>query len=89
LPFDFYLPKYRIAIEFDGKQHFEPLEFFGGIQSFEKLKLNDKIKSDYCEDNYINLIRIKYDQINIIWELLWDNLKLFINNQKVNSVKIR
>lgn len=89
LPFDFYLPKYRIAIEFDGKQHFEPLEFFGGIQSFEKLKLNDKIKSDYCEDNYINLIRIKYDHINIIWEILWDNLKLFINNKEVNSEKIR
>ena len=82
LPFDFYLPSFRIAIEFDGKQHFEPLEFFGGIQSFEKLKENDKIKSDYCEDNYINLIRIKYDQINIIWEILWDNLKLFIKSEK-------
>lgn len=78
LPFDFYLPKYRIAIEFDGKQHFEPIEFFGGVETFERLKINDKIKENYCEENYINLIRIKYDQINIIWEILWDNLKIFI-----------
>lgn len=70
LPFDFYIPSKRIAIEFDGEQHFQPLDFFGGIEAFEKLKQNDKIKNDYCEDNYINLIRIKYDEINIIEEIL-------------------
>lgn len=70
LPFDFYIPSKRIAIEFDGIQHYQPLEFFGGIKSFEKRKYNDKIKNDYCEDNYINLIRIKYDEVNIIEEIL-------------------
>jgi hypothetical protein len=58
--FDFYLPKYRTVIEFDGKQHYEPMEYFGGIESYERLKINDKIKSDYCEENYIDLIRIRY-----------------------------
>ena len=89
LPFDFYLPSFRIAIEFDGKQHYEPSEFFGGAEAYERLIKNDKIKNDYCEDNFINLIRIKYDQESIIWELLWDNLKLFINNKEVNSEKVR
>ena len=65
LPFDFYVPSINLLIEFDGKQHYEPLSFFGGIEAFEKLKTNDKIKNDYCEDNYINLIRIKYDEDNI------------------------
>lgn len=75
LPFDFYIPSLRVCIEFDGKQHFEPISFFGGLESFEKLKINDKIKSDYCEDNYIDLIRIKYDQLDNIERILNDNLK--------------
>jgi len=75
LPFDFYLPKYRTAIEFDGKQHYEPMEFFGGLESYNRLKVNDKIKSDYCEDNYIDLIRIRYDQIDRVFDILKESLK--------------
>ncbi len=75
LPFDFYIPSIRTAIEFDGEQHFQPMEFFGGLKAYEKLKINDKIKDDYCENNYINLIRIKYDQINYINDILLSNLK--------------
>jgi hypothetical protein len=75
LPFDFYLPKYRTAIEFDGKQHYEPTSFFGGVESFNKLKVNDKIKSEYCEDNYIDLIRIRYDQIDRVFEILKESLE--------------
>lgn len=75
LPFDFYLPEYRTAIEFDGKQHYEPMEFFGGLESYNRLKVNDKIKSDYCEDNYIDLIRIRYDQIDRVFDILKESLK--------------
>lgn len=78
LPFDFYIPSVRTCIEFDGEQHFLPLPFFGGQEAFENLKINDKIKSDYCEDNYISLIRIKYDQIDSIYQILYENLKYHI-----------
>lgn len=69
LPFDFYLPERRICIEYDGEQHFKPIEYFGGIESFNKLKERDKIKNDYCLSNSIKLIRIpfnKYDEIENI-----------------------
>lgn len=79
LPFDFYLPSLRICIEFDGKQHYEPMGFFGDVKAYEKLKINDKIKSDYCEENFIDLIRIRYDQFDDIHKILWDNLKNRIN----------
>ena len=59
LPFDFYLPDYNVCIEFDGKQHYKPIKHFGGEEMFEIQKLKDKIKSDYCVKNNINLIRIK------------------------------
>lgn len=66
LPFDFYLPDYNKCIEYDGKQHFEPIEFFGGEKSFLITKRHDKIKDEYCENNGISLLRIpyyKYDKI--------------------------
>lgn len=75
LCFDFYLPKLNLCIEFDGRQHFEPIEFFGGIKSFNKLKRKDSIKNKYCEDNNIKLLRIPYCEIDniekIISEELW------------------
>jgi hypothetical protein len=70
LPFDFYIASKRTIIEFDGKQHYEPIEHFGGLETFEKLKINDKIKNDYCEDNFIDIVRIKYDQYDNINEYL-------------------
>ena len=75
LPFDFYLPKYNTLIEFDGIQHFEPLEFFGGEKSLEKRKYNDNLKDEYCIMNDISLIRISYKDINNIDNILFNNIK--------------
>lgn len=75
LPFDFYLYEYNTIIEYDGEQHFRPIEYFGGNESFKKIVLNDNIKNDYCIKNNINLIRLPYslteqeikDKIIHIW----------------------
>lgn len=60
LRFDFYLPNSNILIEFDGKQHYAPINHFGGNKSFEETQMNDKIKNKYCEENNIKLIRIPF-----------------------------
>ncbi|MFA5586475.1 MAG: hypothetical protein WDA02_08030 [Saccharofermentanales bacterium] len=70
LKFDFYLPDYNLCIEFDGKQHFEVNEYFGGIKSFKKQKLRDSIKTEYCKNNNINLLRIPYNDIDDIDNIL-------------------
>lgn len=75
LKFDFYIPNIRTCIEFDGIQHFQPVEYFGGTNAYNQLRQNDSIKEDYCEENYINLIRIKYTQLDDIHKILYDNLK--------------
>ena len=62
LRFDFYLPKYNTCIEYDGIQHFKPIEWFGGIDSFTSNKERDEIKNKWCVDNDINLIRISYKE---------------------------
>ena len=60
LPFDFYLPDLNICIEYDGIQHFEEVEFFGGRESLEQIILRDSIKNKYCGEHKICLIRIKF-----------------------------
>ena len=62
LPFDFYIPKYNACIEYDGIQHFQPVDYFGGTDGFAQCKINDDIKNKFCVLNNINLLRIRYDQ---------------------------
>jgi len=68
--FDFYIPSLNRMIEFDGKQHFEPIKLFGGKKAFDETVKRDNIKNLYCEQNKIPLLRISYDQIDHIEEIL-------------------
>ena len=65
LIFDFYLPDYRVCIEYDGKQHFSPINFFGGEKSFRYQKIRDNIKSDFCKKENYYLLRIPFYEVNI------------------------
>lgn len=58
--FDFYIPSTNTCIEYDGIQHFEPVEIFGGKNAFEYMKKNDETKNKYCLENHITIIRIPY-----------------------------
>lgn len=71
LKFDFYLSDYNILIEYDGEQHFKPVDFANkGIEwatnLFNKNLEKDAIKNKYCKDNNIRLIRIPYYEYNNI-----------------------
>lgn len=70
LRLDFYIEKGKFAIEFNGRQHYEPVDFFGGESQFEKQKENDKLKSLYCRNNNITLITIHHKDIDNIEEIL-------------------
>ncbi len=60
LPFDFYLPLHNVCIEYDGEQHFKPIKFFGGKKMFKVIKENDLIKTNYCREEKIVLVRVSY-----------------------------
>lgn len=73
LPFDFYLPELNICIEFDGIQHFEIIEKWGGGDGLKDRQMKDKIKNKYCKNNNIILLRIKYNE-NIEEKLKINNI---------------
>ena len=54
---------YRL-IEYDGKQHFFPIDYFGGEESFIQQKQRDERKNEYCKEHNIPLYRIPYNYSN-------------------------
>lgn len=60
LKFDFYLPNVNSAIEWDGRQHFEPVDYFGGKSALAINKKRDSIKNTFCLRNNIRLYRLPY-----------------------------
>lgn len=64
LKMDFYLPKYNCCIEYNGIQHYEPVEHFGGEKEFEHRQYLDNLKRQYCKEHNIKLIEIPYTDFN-------------------------
>ncbi|NMB32726.1 MAG: hypothetical protein GX992_00580 [Clostridium sp.] len=72
---DIFLANERIAIEYQGEQHYKPIDLFGGKKGLRETQERDMIKKRLCVENGVTLIEWKYDiAINTI------NLaKVFIN----------
>ncbi len=56
LHLDFYLPEYDIAIECQGIQHFQPVDFWGGKEGLEQTKKRDVVKKTLCEGKGIKML---------------------------------
>lgn len=57
LPFDFYVEDFNTIIEVDGEHHFMQLSH---RQSLEYIQYHDSIKTQFCKQNNITLLRIPY-----------------------------
>ena len=62
MSYDVFIISKNTAIEYQGKQHFEPVEFFGGQAHFEKQIVRDKLKKELSTKNKIKLIYIDYKE---------------------------
>ena len=58
---DICLEKYCIGIEYDGKQHYVPIDYFGGEVAFREQVESDALKNQKCKENGFTLFRLKYD----------------------------
>lgn len=87
LKFDLYVND-SFIIEFDGQQHFQSIEYFGGIEKYKKQVTKDIKKNLFCAVSNIPLLRISYKEINKVHDII----KLFIDELKnwdKNSLFIR
>lgn len=64
LSYDFYLPNHNVLIEFQGVQHYQPVDLFGGEEGFKKQRIKDELKRRYAKENGLKLIEIPYTYNN-------------------------
>ena len=64
LSYDFFVPDQNILIEYQGIQHYEPIDYFGGNSAFERQQKHDKMKANYAKDHGYNLIAVPYTEDN-------------------------
>lgn len=89
LKFDFYLPNHNIAIECQGEQHFEELEYFGGYDGLLQTIQRDERKFLACARARIDIIYY-INNINIYNNILnniYLNNKIYNSNNIFNSIK--
>lgn len=65
LRFDFYLPNEDVCIEYQGRQHYEPIDYFGGERTYLEQVKRDELKRKFCKSNGIKLIEIPYYEKDI------------------------
>lgn len=68
---DIYIEELSVAIEYQGKQHFEPVDFFGGKKAFRENQKRDQRKQKLCIENGVEIIYVTEScKIEDIYELI-------------------
>lgn len=62
LSYDFYIPSQSILIEYQGIQHYQPIDYFGGDNQFTIQQKHDQMKLDYAKEHGYNLIAVPYTE---------------------------
>ena len=88
---DFYIPRYKLAIECQGEQHFAPLKYFGGDDKFIKQVRYDISKNVECEENGIKILYVAsnkdtIDYLKPIYNGIYDN-NLYEINELENIIR--
>jgi len=80
LRFDIYLPTLNALVEYDGRQHTNAVDIFGGKKELVKTQKRDKIKDEYAKNNNIHLLRISHKEFKNIESIVLDYLKVITNS---------
>lgn len=51
----------KYLIEFQGEQHYRPVDYFGGEEQFQVQQQHDQMKREWAKENGFTLIEIKYN----------------------------
>lgn len=67
---DFYIKDAKTVIEYNGQQHYEPVDIYGGKEQFAKQLERDKEVERICKQRKLNLLIIPYTDYDRIGEIL-------------------
>jgi len=74
---DIYIPELRLAVEYQGEQHFKPIDFWGGTEALKASQERDEKKREVCERHGIAIRYFSYkDEVSS--ELIRRRLKDYI-----------
>ena len=62
LELDVYLPDRRLAIEYQGQQHFHPIKAWGGKRALTALRERDRRKAEICRMVGVELVTVDYTE---------------------------
>lgn len=86
LPFDFYLTDYDTLIEYDGRQHFDPVHSWGGVEGYRRRKLLDEKKNLLAMQECKILIRVPYTEFKNLESYLDAKLSNIVARDDSNIV---
>ena len=69
MSYDVYIQELKVAVEYQGEQHFHPVEYFGSQESFDRQKIRDNEKRILSEKHGIKLVYINFNE-NVTPELI-------------------
>lgn len=63
LELDLFIRDLSLGIEYNGEQHYKPVEYFGGEAKFAQQIQRDERKRELCRELGIRLIEFRYDEV--------------------------
>jgi hypothetical protein len=74
---DVFIPEIKLAIEYQGQQHFKEVKLFGGTEGLKKTKERDKEKLNKCKRNGVELIYFSFKE-NLSEKIVKKRLKKYL-----------
>ncbi|MFH0992645.1 MAG: hypothetical protein V1799_21825 [bacterium] len=62
LRFDAFVSDFNLAIEYQGEQHFHPIDIFGGIEGHSEIVARDEFKRNLAKENGVVIEYITFEQ---------------------------
>lgn len=59
--FDIFIKECNIAVEYNGAQHYEAIDFFGGKEGLKNIRALDKLKRKKSKENAVEVTIVRYD----------------------------
>lgn len=80
LRLDVYIPALSLAVEYQGKQHYEAIKHFGGEEGLVRTQERDKQKAKFCKQNNVDLVYFTYME-NMTEKLVDKRLKKHVQRE--------